>query len=158
MVVCVIAILAGLALPAMHWGIEKSRHTGCVSNLRQIYTGLQAYANDNGQNYPVMLLERTSSSDPGPTLDTVLGTTLTDPSVFHCPADRSLFAKSGCSYLWVYALSVNPNGEQNSNAVAPSFPLLQQTALMTIPLVTDKESFHHTSPAEHVMYADGHVD
>jgi hypothetical protein len=154
----IIAILGVLGNVAIRLSIQKSRSAACTSNLRQIYGGLQAYASDNNQAIPVMLPLRASKSDPGPTLDTALTAYLPDASIFHCPADATLFAQSGCSYLWDYGLSVNAQGQQNGSMVAPTFPLLKTTNTTQIPFISDKQSFHATTPSSHTIYADGHVE
>lgn len=45
-VIAVIAILAGLLLPALSSAKDTSRKAGCISNLRQIGLGIQIYAHD----------------------------------------------------------------------------------------------------------------
>lgn len=153
----IISLLAAVLYPFLQRGIQQSLSTGCISHLQRIYVGLQQYASDHNAQFPVMLPLRASVSDSGPTLDTTLTSYLPDPSVFHCPADNSLFAQSGCSYLWVYGYSVNAQGQQNSTMVAPSFPLLGQTNPSQIPFVSDKVAFHLTTPSSHIVYADGHI-
>jgi prepilin-type N-terminal cleavage/methylation domain-containing protein len=154
----VIAVLAALSNVALQHALQASRSAACLSNLHQIYIALQGYSGDNNGNLPVMLPLRASVNDSGPTLDTVLVPSyISDPSVFHCPADASLFAQSGSSYLWDYGYSVNANGQQNDSMIAPTFPLLSTTSLSQIPFVSDKESFHKTNPASHIIYADGHA-
>ena len=153
----IIALLSLLANVAIHLGIEKARSTACISNLRQIYIGLQTYASDNGQQLPVMLPMRASTNDPGPTLDTALTAYLPNSSTFHCPADSVVFAQSGCSYMWAYGLSVNAQGQQNGSMITLSFPLLKTTNTAQIPFISDKQSFHTTSPGAHIVYADGHI-
>ncbi len=153
----VIAVLGVVANSMIRVGLNKAQSAACISNLRQIYNGLQACASDNSQQLPAMLPMRASVNDPGPTLDTALVAYLPNSAIFHCPADAVLFAQSGCSYLWVYGLSVNAQGQQNGNMVTLSFPLLQTSNTAQIPFVSDKQSFHGISPGSHIVYADGHV-
>ncbi len=46
-VVAIIAILAGMLLPALNAAREKARAISCVSNLKQVISGALMYGNDN---------------------------------------------------------------------------------------------------------------
>ncbi|HEX8296024.1 MAG TPA: type II secretion system protein, partial [Chthoniobacteraceae bacterium] len=50
-VISIIAILAGIALPVFNKVAERSKATNCASNLRQVGIGLNAYLNDNNDQY-----------------------------------------------------------------------------------------------------------
>jgi prepilin-type N-terminal cleavage/methylation domain-containing protein len=50
-VIAVIAILAGLLLPALAKAKEKGRHAACINNLRQISLGTTMYAQDNADAF-----------------------------------------------------------------------------------------------------------
>ena len=51
-VVAIIAVLAGLLLPALSSARESSRRTACLSNLGQLGKSLTIYANNNGGYLP----------------------------------------------------------------------------------------------------------
>jgi prepilin-type processing-associated H-X9-DG protein len=51
-VVAIIAILAAMLLPALKGAKAAAKSAQCVSNLRQIYTALALYANDNANFIP----------------------------------------------------------------------------------------------------------
>ena len=51
-VIAIIAILAGLLLPALDRARRTSRATACVNNLKQIYLGFQNYNSDYDGFYP----------------------------------------------------------------------------------------------------------
>ena len=51
-VIAIIAILAGMLLPALNAARDKAKSVQCVSNLRQIGTGLIGYTTDNQDYLP----------------------------------------------------------------------------------------------------------
>lgn len=51
-VIAIIAILAGLLLPALDRARRSARATACVNNLKQIYLGFQNYSSDYDGYYP----------------------------------------------------------------------------------------------------------
>jgi prepilin-type N-terminal cleavage/methylation domain-containing protein/prepilin-type processing-associated H-X9-DG protein len=51
-VIGIIAVLAGLLLPALNRAQESARKVKCSSNLRQIGAGMLSYAGDNNGNFP----------------------------------------------------------------------------------------------------------
>jgi prepilin-type N-terminal cleavage/methylation domain-containing protein len=75
-VIAIIAILAGLLLPALNAARKSARKTSCKSNLRQIGMALSMYA-DDWEMYPYHGLKQGL-------YDRLIG----DPKTFHCPSDR----------------------------------------------------------------------
>ena len=104
--IAIIAILAGLLLPALSTAKAKARQSSCLNHLRQLLLGWQMYASDNNGT----LVENQPSTNATPTGNSwVLGnlklsqnTTnesfvrqgklfpyLTQTGVYRCPADSS---------------------------------------------------------------------
>jgi len=52
-VVAIIAVLAGLLLPALTAAREKARRTACLNNLSQMSKGLESYCGDYSEYFPV---------------------------------------------------------------------------------------------------------
>jgi prepilin-type N-terminal cleavage/methylation domain-containing protein len=75
-VIAIIAILAGLLLPALNAARKSARKTSCKSNLRQIGMALSMYA-DDWEMYPFGELK-------AGLYDRLIG----DPKTFRCPSDR----------------------------------------------------------------------
>ncbi|MFM8763518.1 MAG: type II secretion system protein, partial [Spartobacteria bacterium] len=49
-VIAIVAVLAALLFPAMSAALDRAKDTKCISNLRQIGTAVQLYANENNGN------------------------------------------------------------------------------------------------------------
>jgi len=85
-VITIIAILAGLAVPAFNGVQEKARQMQAVNNCRQIIISLKSYAGDSGGNYPDF-----NKSDPPQTSNDafrllIKAGLLEDERVFSAPA------------------------------------------------------------------------
>ena len=52
-VIAVVAILAGLLLPALNAAQRKAHSTNCLNNCRQTFLALNAYADDHQEMFPV---------------------------------------------------------------------------------------------------------
>ena len=73
-VIAIIAILAGILIPALNSAKKKARQTLCLSNLRQIGQGCRIYQDENDEFFPGWL----SSLNP---------LLISDPKLFVCPMD-----------------------------------------------------------------------
>jgi len=142
--IAIIAVLSGIAVPVSLSMVAKSRESKCLGNLRQIGIGLQMYIGDNNDYLPVLALGRSSKSSPEPVLETELSGYVENEDVFHCPADKTEFRKSGCSYNW--------NITQNGRLITELSFLGVDGRPEMVPLVSDKEAWH--SEKTNFLYAD----
>lgn len=157
-VLAVIAILAGLLLPAVSRATETARATACLSNLRQIGLALQMYSGENRNRLPV-LFDKRYSEDPVAlsnqlqTVDQVLAPYLGNLQVLRCPSDREdWFGRTGSSYSWNSLL----NGQNSTQLKVLGLPFKAHE----IPVFFDKEGFHRARGARkavNYLYADGHI-
>ena len=95
----IIALLAGLLIPAAGRARETALRAGCLSNLKQIGAGLEMYGQANRFCLPTC----GGSQDPaaGPTIREVLLPNLSgSEDVFRCPSDAEYAQRSGGSYDW----------------------------------------------------------
>ncbi len=154
-VIAVIAILAGLLLPALGRAKEAGRSTACLSNLHQIGIALQLYVSESQNKLPTMFDASTNpaANTNGPPIDQVLASQAGSTNIFRCPSDNeNLFVLTGSSYAWNSL--VNGEDADHLRALGMDFENHQ------IPLVYDKASFHQalgTARAVNYLYADQHI-
>lgn len=111
-VIAVIAILAGLLLPALNQARAKGRDIRCVSNLKQIGTGIRLYLDSSSEFMPRSSINTTSS---GIKWDDLIFYTLYPNRKL---ADLMVFPTSG------YANPMNPLGPFDCPSSGPAAPKL----------------------------------
>jgi prepilin-type N-terminal cleavage/methylation domain-containing protein/prepilin-type processing-associated H-X9-DG protein len=87
-VVAIIALLAGMLLPALNAAREKTRRVSCASNLNHIGLALRAYADDFEEHFP------DGNNALGLNKLVVQGTARSMQS-FVCPSTKTLPAPNG---------------------------------------------------------------
>ncbi len=180
-VMAVIAILAGLLLPALGRSKAKAYNAACVNNLRQLGIVVRLYAEDHQERLPSAEILPTQPVDPKnplPRISDVLaryvgktsGTNTDSATVFKCPSDRKgRFAAEGSSYEW----NIDLNGERiDETRTDHAFLMLERGNPAagitnfyltfppgTTPLLLDYNDFHPRppKPGKNVVYMDGHV-
>ncbi len=131
-VIAVIALLAGLLLPALSRAKAKAHSLACVKNLRQLQLAWQLYADDHHDlmcpnqsdlNWGVSL---PGSWILGHAIHSTSPTNITSGrlypytgwmSTYHCPADRSTFAGATTLRHRSYMLALNLGGSEYGNPV-----------------------------------------
>ncbi len=127
--IAIIAVLAGLLLPALVAARRKADSVRCISNLRQIGIAVRVYAEDNQGKLP--RAQNASSNQVntagGRVIEQVLALSH-NRDVFRCPADRRpldgpTVARGAVSYEWNTALNgrllhrVGAEGNQNPTEI-----------------------------------------
>ncbi len=156
-VLAVIAVLAGLLLPAFSKAKEVGRATACLSNLRQIGIALQLYTQDNNNRLPIMRDKSFDTNAPPtnslPSVERVLSDHLGSGKVLKCPSDRrQIYEQTGSSYSWNSLL--NGQDAEHLTVLKIDFDPHQ------IPVFFDKEAFHGARGEKkgvNYLYADGHI-
>lgn len=151
--IAIIMILVALLVPALERAREAGRATACLSNLRQIGVALQLYAEENGNRLPYMRDKNPSGTNDLPSPDVVLRPHLVNLAVMRCPSDDNrVYEETGSSYSWNNLLNGQDAGRLS--VLQLNFDPHQ------IPLMFDKEKFHHArgqGKAQNWLYADGHI-
>ncbi len=90
MVIAIIAILAGLLLPALAKAKSRGHRINCVSNQKQVSLGFRLWSNDNEDRYPWQV----APADGGTRTLTeawkhfaVISNEIVTPRVLHCASD-----------------------------------------------------------------------
>jgi len=150
-VMSVIILLIGILVPVVGQVRRAAQTTACLANLSQIGLLINVYTVDH-DGYLPNLSNRATTTDPVPTMDTVLPQTPGEAAVFECPADvENLYETSGSSYFWNFTVSGQHVDRLDS--------LVGGDNASAIPLVSDKEGFHpELRDKINILYADGHAD
>lgn len=132
-IIGIIALLAGLILPAMHRAVGASRRTACMNNLKQIALALEMYVADNHWRLPVC--RSSHAPDAGPyIMDVLKGRLGGNRKVFVCPSDPLGQKREGGSYDWNYLVNGELMDEKSMKLTAVSD--------FTLPIMGDLDNFH----------------
>lgn len=96
-VLCIVGLLASLAVPAVEKGREKAERAVCLSNLRQIGTAIWLWIPDNGNHYPRIENDPANPvyepDDEAKPLAQTLAPYGITPNVLRCPSEMKAGAK-----------------------------------------------------------------
>ena len=149
-VLTAIAILAALVVPLAGSVSARAQSAKCLTNLRAIGGGLNAYLGDHNMVMPPLAAGRRQLDEDSPVMDNTLDGYLGDKRAFACPADHSIAEQSGTSYYWNSALS----GQSAVNLNL--FGLVTEGS--RIPVLVDKEGWHRRNEDKvNHLFADGHA-
>ena len=88
-VIAIIAILAGMLLPALNLAREKSKTISCTSQIKQLGLCIHSYAMDWKEYYPP-LIQADRDQKTGWAYSLLLHKYIPDPAIRICPAHTSL--------------------------------------------------------------------
>jgi prepilin-type N-terminal cleavage/methylation domain-containing protein len=146
-VVAIIAILAGLLLPALSRAKDKAKITACRNNLKEFSLAALMYAGDNGDKLP----PDAGGNWPWDLQVTAANLLTQDGTQRHILYDPS-FSKQDNDELWNFTVVRNTGFRVIGYAPTfPGTPNLNVTNLNTL-RITDVE--YNQYPAERVLIAD----
>jgi len=97
-VICAVAVVAVLLLPALAASKRKSSRLGCVDNLKELALGFKMWAGDNGDKFPMQLaatndtMMKLISNGNAYVLWQTMTNEMSTPKILHCPADTNHIA------------------------------------------------------------------
>jgi prepilin-type N-terminal cleavage/methylation domain-containing protein/prepilin-type processing-associated H-X9-DG protein len=151
-VIAIIAVLAAIAFPSYQGIMESSKAAQCTSNLREIFTGIQGYVQDNNGIYPPSTTGKNGVNGYwfaaiGPYLDE--GRRFDQSKVNSGPWPQNIpFACPSCTnHGWGGAgIDVGINGyqvgaTQNTNNITTALRIAKASALSTTLLVADAKDW-----------------
>jgi len=182
-VIAVVAILAGLLLPALSRAKERARLAACTSNLRQLGLALTLYVDTSGQRFPRADFSDNLLGFPPPTHSNSLAQVLrpyacSDP-VLTCPTMRAQPARgtnypTDYNYLCVHGWSQLPffSGFDNDRSGLCDHPVSAIRRTSEKPMIVCDGLGEHVGVrgelvsdpqagpvrgAQNTLYVDGHV-
>ena len=144
----IVALLAGLLIPATGRARETARRAGCLSNLKQIGAGLELYGQANRFCLPTCC----GSQDPaaGPTIREVLLPNLSgSEDLFRCPSDAEYAERRGGSYDW----NTLANGQKMDEKTLRILDF-------SMPVMGDYDNFHGSTgerDAKNLLYLPAEI-
>ena len=180
-VIAIIGILAALLLPVLQQSKARAKRIQCVSNLREMGTAYQLFANEHAGKLPTQV-----TTNNGGVLELVaagyqtpgtfyfshkfllpLAGTLPAPGIFACPADRerwpalnySTFRNTNLSYdVGIVTDANNPNAIFLADRGLPAHLTNVYGTIWQVPVVARPVWTKAHEQGGNILFADTHVD
>ena len=141
-VIAIIALLMGILMPVLRSAKEQAKRVVCLAHVKNLITGVHAYAADYDDNIPASTVSTNASwnficwqiydKPPGwVNLGRLYGTKIiTDPEIFYCPSQRNKILQNthpdedGVGWTWI-----SPTGNEE-RAISYMYGLLAEIRLM----------------------------
>lgn len=183
-VISIIAILAGMLLPAINMVREGARKANCSNNQRQIALAMGVYSNDNDQSWPVSYASGANAPTttvPTSGVNAMFTTMLTfemvsaitggdlPGKVFACPSNPTVKPTTGVNAVWngsagtpVWAGAISATA---TNVQAYAYDYAAPTNSTSVRVVMADRPKQNTSSVDATnhknvamaAFADGHV-
>ncbi len=124
-VIAIIAILAAILFPVFAQAREKARQTSCLSNLRQVGTGVQLYLQDYDETFPKAAFWDVNTPFEEAYLwssQRCLHAYLKNKAIFRCPSD-SFTASHDAAYYNLASDRVPSTISMMANSITPFYPM-----------------------------------
>jgi prepilin-type processing-associated H-X9-DG protein len=155
-VIAIIAILAGMLLPALNAARESARKASCMSNLKQIGLGIKQYANMMRWEgwYPVT--SSTANSNTAVAAFNILVNTkkLTDTGMYICPSATGVSKSTDTTAPAKATFLTKPLAANNISYRYTKYSLSESSPADSC--VAADLSGNHTD-AGNALFVDGHV-
>ncbi len=93
-VMAIIAVLAAILFPVFSRAKEKAKQTACISNQRQMATGLMLYMSDYDDGLPMSSNYGVATTDPYRLWTNQIAAYLNTKGVFVCPSSEGSYSDS----------------------------------------------------------------
>ena len=152
-VIAVISLLAGIALPSLARARVIARRVKCRANLHGVGVALRMYLNESDDIMPIAAQMPSLNLNEDPSIAEVLQPYVSKEELLQCPADtkKNFYASEGASYEYHSMLG----GRKLSDS-----HFVRRFGEAKVFVMNDYEAFHGVAGelgAMNYLFGDGHV-